>query len=145
MDTNWWNGAEWRPHFWNPPMQATISAYRVCASDSSQHVRTTCILQNFKLNTIKERKTGPHLLKISKYWLTKHFPSCKKVQLTHTHFLGQIHVDNPPVAFGAKQQHPKKLETTVTSVIELESYCIVENFHGSVRSDHFAEKTFAEH
>ena len=73
----------------------------------------------------------------------KAFPKLQKEakeQLT----LGQIHVDNPPVAFGVKQQHPKRLETTVTSVIELESYHIAENFHGLVRSDHFAEKTFAE-
>lgn len=53
----------------------------------------------------------------------KAFPELQKEakeHLTLNHFLGQI--ENAQIAFGVKQQHPKKLETAVTAVLEMESY-----------------------
>ena len=68
-------------------------------------------------------KTGPPMVTHSRVLANKAYSdleekACERLVLTQ--FL--MHIENPQVAFGVRQKHPKMVEAAVVATIELESY-----------------------
>ena len=107
--------------------ETTRASYTECIKGLQERFEPACkkdlYLAEFQARRKRKEEDWASFAEDLRVLADKAFPELQKEakeHLTLTHFLGQI--DNPQIAFGVKQQHPKKLETAVTSVIELESY-----------------------